>query len=115
MSRLGNASELIGFGRRALGDAIAYGSERVVGDSLVVQFQGIQWTVADCYGELYGASLARDRAAVLADGGAEHHSRPRSPRSWRSTHPNMLSTRRSLSSVDTGCTPTPISRSCFTT
>ena len=72
MSRLGNASELIGFGRRALGDAIAYGSERVVGDSLVVQFQGIQWTVADCYGELYGASLARDRAAVLADGGAEH-------------------------------------------
>ena len=37
-----------------------------------MQFQGIQCTVADCYGELYGASLARDRAAGLADGGAEH-------------------------------------------
>ena len=38
----------------------------------MTDFQGIQWTVADCYGELYGASLARDRAATLADGDIEH-------------------------------------------
>ena len=71
-SRLGNASELIGFGRRALAQALAYASTREVADHVVTDFQGIQWTVADCYGELYGASLARDRAARLADGGIEH-------------------------------------------
>ena len=72
MSRLGNASELIGFGRRALAQAITYARDREVADSVVTDFQGIQWTVADCYGELYGASLARDRAATLADAGDEH-------------------------------------------
>ncbi len=71
MSRLGNASELIGFGRRALADAIAYGSTREVGNSMVTDFQGIQWTVADCYSDLYGASLARDQAANLHDAGAD--------------------------------------------
>ena len=71
MSRLGNASELIGFGRRALADAIAYGSGREVGDSVVTDFQGIQWTVADCYSDLYGASLARDHAANLHDAGGD--------------------------------------------
>ena len=72
MSRLGNASELIGFARRALAQAITYARDREVADSVVTDFQGIQWTVADCYGELYGASLARDRAATLADAGGEH-------------------------------------------
>lgn len=71
MSRLGNASELIGFGRRALADAVEFGSQRQVGDSMVTDFQGIQWTVADCYSDLYGASLARDRAANLHDQGAD--------------------------------------------
>ncbi len=71
-SRLGNASELIGFGRRALAAAIAYAEQRPVGDNVVTDFQGIQWTVADCYGALYGASLARDHAATLADQGGEH-------------------------------------------
>jgi alkylation response protein AidB-like acyl-CoA dehydrogenase len=69
VSRLGNASELIGFGRRAMADAIEYGRGRQVGDSMVTDFQGIQWTVADCYSELYAASLARDRAANLYDRG----------------------------------------------
>lgn len=71
MSRLGNASELIGFGRRAMADAIAYGSTREVGDSMVTDFQGIQWTVADIYSDLYGASLARDTAANLYDAGED--------------------------------------------
>ncbi len=68
-SRLGNASELIGWSRRALSEAIAYARQREVGDGFVTDFQGIQWTVADCYGELYGAALARDRAATIADAG----------------------------------------------
>lgn len=71
MSRLGNASELIGFGRRAVADAIAYGSAREVGDSMVTDFQGIQWTVANIYSDLYGASLARDAAANLYDAGKD--------------------------------------------
>ncbi len=73
VSRLGNASELIGYGRRALAEAIDYARQRQVGEGHhVVDFQGIQWTVADCYGELYAASLARDRAAGLARQGLDH-------------------------------------------
>jgi putative ribosome biogenesis GTPase RsgA len=39
-----------------------------VGTSKVTDFQGIQWTLADCYSALYGASLARGiRAATSAE------------------------------------------------
>jgi alkylation response protein AidB-like acyl-CoA dehydrogenase len=72
VSRLGNASAVIGLARRALGDAISYAQQRPVGDSTVTDFQGIQWTVADRYADLYMASLARDRAARLADEQQEH-------------------------------------------
>lgn len=72
LSRLGNASELIGFGRRAMGEALAYARSRRVGDAIVTDFQGIQWTLADAYVALYGAALARDVAANLAARGAEH-------------------------------------------
>jgi alkylation response protein AidB-like acyl-CoA dehydrogenase len=71
VSRLGNASELIGFGRRALADAIRYAQTRRVGDGTVVEFQGIQWTVADRYAQLFAASLARNHAAMVADGGRD--------------------------------------------
>lgn len=71
-SRLGNASELIGFGRRALAEAVAYARTRLVGSSHVTDFQGIQWTLADAYTSLYGASLARDRAVAAVDRGEEH-------------------------------------------
>jgi alkylation response protein AidB-like acyl-CoA dehydrogenase len=71
VSRLGNASELIGFGRRALADAIRYAQTRQVGDGTVVEFQGIQWTVADRYAQLFAASLARNHAAMVADGGRD--------------------------------------------
>lgn len=72
ISRLGNASELIGWSRRALSEAIAYAQQREVGSGVVTDFQGIQWIVADCYADLYGAALARDRAAMLADSEADH-------------------------------------------
>lgn len=72
VSRIGNASELIGFGRRALAQGITYAESRRVGDQNVTSFQGIQWTIADCYADLYAASLARNQAANLVDAGAEH-------------------------------------------
>ncbi len=64
ISRLGNASELIGLGRRSLELGLRYASERQVGDSMVTDFQGIQWMVADAWTGLQAASLARDDAAL---------------------------------------------------
>ena len=72
VSRLGNASELIGQARRALADGIVYAKQRAIGDSKVSDFQGIQWTIADCYAALYGASAVRDHAANLVQAGKEH-------------------------------------------
>jgi alkylation response protein AidB-like acyl-CoA dehydrogenase len=69
VSRLGNASELIGFGRKALTDAARYAKTRRVGDNVVTDFQGIQWTLADRYADLYTASLARNQAAMVFDRG----------------------------------------------
>jgi alkylation response protein AidB-like acyl-CoA dehydrogenase len=69
VSRLGNASELIGFGRKALTDASRYAKTRQVGDNVVTDFQGIQWTLADRYADLYTASLARTHAAMVFDRG----------------------------------------------
>lgn len=71
VSRLGNASELIGFGRRALAEAIKYASTRRVGDHLVTDFQGIHWVVADRYSDLVAASLARNHAAQVLDRGED--------------------------------------------
>lgn len=64
ISRLGNASELIGLGRRALELGLRYAGGRRVGDNLVTGFQGIQWMVADAWCDLQAASLARDDAAL---------------------------------------------------
>jgi alkylation response protein AidB-like acyl-CoA dehydrogenase len=64
ISRLGNASELIGLGRRALELGLRYAGARQVGDNLVTDFQGIQWMIADSWASLQGASLARDHAAL---------------------------------------------------
>lgn len=67
ISRLGNASEVIGVGRRALSMALDYAETRQVADSVVTDFQGIQWLVADRFADLYAASAVRDRAAAVAD------------------------------------------------
>ena len=71
VSRLGNASQMIGFARRALADGIAYARSRMIGSSAVSDLQGNQWTIADCYSALYAASLARDQAANLAQSGGD--------------------------------------------
>jgi alkylation response protein AidB-like acyl-CoA dehydrogenase len=72
VSRLGNASELLGAAQRGLSDATDYAREREVGPNHVTDFQGIQWILADCYAALYSASLARDHAANLVAAGKEH-------------------------------------------
>ena len=64
VSRLGNASELIGLGRRALETGLRYATQRQVGDSTVTDFQGIQWKLADAWTALMAASFARDDAAL---------------------------------------------------
>jgi alkylation response protein AidB-like acyl-CoA dehydrogenase len=69
ISRLGNASELIGLGRRALELGLRYATERSVGDNVVTDFQGIQWMVADAWSALLAASFARDHAALASTRG----------------------------------------------
>jgi alkylation response protein AidB-like acyl-CoA dehydrogenase len=71
ISRLGNASELIGLGRRALELGLRYAGEREVGDGVVTDFQGIRWMVADAWTSLQAASLARDDAAIAHDRGED--------------------------------------------
>ena len=71
ISRLGNASELIGLGRRALELGLRYAGGREVGDGVVTDFQGIRWMVADAWTSLQAASLARDDAAVAHDRGED--------------------------------------------
>jgi len=71
ISRLGNASELIGLGRRSIELGLRYASQRQVGDSMVTGFQGIQWMVADAWTALQAASLARDDAAVAQERGED--------------------------------------------
>lgn len=72
VSRLGNASELLGAAERGLAEATTYARERDVGNSRVTDFQGIQWLLADGYSQLYAASLVRDRAANLVAQGKPH-------------------------------------------
>jgi alkylation response protein AidB-like acyl-CoA dehydrogenase len=72
LSRLGNASELIGYGRRTLGLAIDYARGRQVGSSVVTDFQGQKWAIADAHQALWSAALLRDLAATRIDADQEH-------------------------------------------
>jgi len=72
LSRLGNASELIGYGRRTLGLAIDYATGRQVGSSVVTDFQGQRWAIADAHQALWSAALLRDVAATRIDAGEDH-------------------------------------------
>jgi alkylation response protein AidB-like acyl-CoA dehydrogenase len=71
ISRLGNASELIGLGRRALELGLRYAGSREVGDGVVNDVQGIRWMVADAWTSLQAASLARDDAAIAHERGED--------------------------------------------
>jgi alkylation response protein AidB-like acyl-CoA dehydrogenase len=67
LSRLGNASELIGLARRGLVLGLDYARQRKVGKNFVSEFQGLQWKFADAYTKIYGAALARERAVTAAE------------------------------------------------
>jgi alkylation response protein AidB-like acyl-CoA dehydrogenase len=71
VSRLGNASELIGLGRRSLELGLRYAEKREVGENVVTDFQGIQWLLADAWTALQAASLARDDTALAHARGEE--------------------------------------------
>jgi len=71
VSRLGNASELIGLARRALVEAVDYAADRRVGDNFVTDFQGLQWEMTACYQAITSATLLRDHAAHLIASGAD--------------------------------------------
>ena len=72
LSRIGNASCLIGLARGALEQAMAYSREREVGRYRVTDFQGIRWMVAELVTRIEAATLLRDKAAWLEDRGVEH-------------------------------------------
>lgn len=82
LSRIGNASCLIGLARGALDEAIAYARERKVGRSPVTDFQGIRWMVADLSTRIEAAALLRDKAAWLEDEGVEHALETAMARYW---------------------------------
>lgn len=67
--RMLNAAEAIGIGRRALGKAAQYGSERVVFDRPIGMNQGIQHPLAEAWSELYAAEMMLLHAASLYDSG----------------------------------------------
>lgn len=70
-SRIGNASEMLGHGKRALEAAIDWASERRVGDRTVTEFQGIRWMIAELATGLRGAELLRNEAARRLDRGED--------------------------------------------
>jgi alkylation response protein AidB-like acyl-CoA dehydrogenase len=70
-SRIGNASEMLGHGKRALRKATRWAKQRDVGDDTVTDFQGIRWKIADLYTDLEAATHLRDRAACALDDGED--------------------------------------------
>ena len=72
LTRICNASHLIGVARSAIEDAVRYATQRSVGDSKVADFQGIQWMIAELAVKLQTAQLVRDKAAWMEDAGLKH-------------------------------------------
>ena len=63
LTRIGNAAKCIGIARGAIEDAIAYSSQRKIGDNVVTDFQGIRWQLADLDTRLEAARLLTYKAA----------------------------------------------------
>ncbi|MFB6178229.1 MAG: acyl-CoA dehydrogenase family protein [Halorientalis sp.] len=69
-SRIGNASEILGHGKRTLETAIEWASEREVGDQgVVTDFQGNRWKIAELKTRLRGVEHIRNEAAWQLDQG----------------------------------------------
>lgn len=71
-SRIGNASEILGHGKRALDRAVEWASQREVGDQgTVTDFQGNRWKIAELKTKLAGAEHIRNEAAWRIDQGQD--------------------------------------------
>lgn len=70
-SRIGNASEMLGHGKRALNSAVEWAKERDVGDNVVTDFQGMRWKIAELATQLRSAERLRDEAAWRIDRGED--------------------------------------------
>lgn len=70
-SRLGNASVFLGMAKAALEAAIAYASERDLGERRITDYQGIRWMIADLHTKLEAAELLRNRGAAEEERGGD--------------------------------------------
>jgi butyryl-CoA dehydrogenase len=70
--RIGIASQALGIARAALEKGIAYSKERESFGTKIMNFQAIQWMIADSDTELEAARLLTLRAAAMKDRGVRH-------------------------------------------
>ena len=90
--------------------------QRQVGDNMVTDFQGIQWTVADAWTALQAASLARDDAAVAHARGEDIALHTTTAKKLAiDAAEQAVQTPRTASSAGTACTGTPRTPTSTTT
>jgi butyryl-CoA dehydrogenase len=70
--RISIASQAVGIARACLEDALAYAKEREAFGKKIIEFQAIQWKLADMATEIDAARLLVWRAASLKDRGEDH-------------------------------------------
>jgi len=70
--RIGIAAQALGIARACLEDSLAYAKEREAFGKKIVEFQAIQWKLADMATEIDAARLLVWRAATLKDRGEDH-------------------------------------------
>jgi alkylation response protein AidB-like acyl-CoA dehydrogenase len=70
--RISIASQAVGIARACLEDSLAYAKEREAFGKKIVEFQAIQWKLADMATEIDAARLLVWRAATLKDRGEDH-------------------------------------------
>lgn len=90
--RIGIAAQANGIAEAALRAAVKYGAERKAFGSKVVDFQGIQWYVADMAMRLEAARLLTYRAAVLKDKGRKHSKEAAMAKCFASDAANYIAT-----------------------
>ena len=70
--RISIAAQAVGIARACLEDSLAYAKEREAFGKKIVEFQAIQWKLADMATEIDAARLLVWRAAALKDRGEDH-------------------------------------------
>jgi alkylation response protein AidB-like acyl-CoA dehydrogenase len=70
--RISIAAQAVGIARACLEDSLAYAKEREAFGKKIVEFQAIQWKLADMATEIDAARLLVWRAAALKDAGEDH-------------------------------------------